>query len=76
MAENKCTGDCLKCSFQQQMYCSARRTYAILNNQEAIVNRLDILEDMLSKFESKDIIPLEDNAQKGSGAENREPANP
>ena len=76
MAENKCTGDCLKCSFQQQMYCSAQRTYAILNNQESIVNRLDILEDMLSRFESKDIIPLEDSAQKGSGAENREPANP
>ena len=75
MAENKCTGDCLRCSFQQQMYCSAQRTYAILNNQESIVNRLDILEDMLSRFDAKDIIPLEDNAQKGSGAENREPTN-
>lgn len=76
MAENKCTGDCLKCSFQQQVYCAAQRTYAIMNNQEAIVNRLDILEDMLSRFDTKEIIPLEDSAQKGSGAENREPANP
>ena len=74
MAENKCTGDCLKCSFQQQVYCSAQRTYAIMNNQESIVNRLDILEDMLSRFDTKEIIPLEDSAQKGSGAENREPA--
>ena len=74
MAE-KCTGECLKCSFQQQVYCSAQRTYAIMNNQEAIVNRLDIIEDMLSGFEGKDIIPLEDNAQNGSGAENREPKN-
>jgi len=71
---DKCTGECLKCSFQQQVYCSAQRTYAIMNNQEAIVNRLDIIEDMLSGFERKDIIPLEDNAQKGSGAENREPS--
>ena len=77
MAENKCTGECLKCSFQQQVYCSAQRTYAIMLNQEAIVNRLDRLDVMLSKFEPQDIInPLEDNAQKGSGAENREPDNP
>ena len=74
MAENKCTGDCLRCSFQQQTYCAAQRTYAILNNQEAIVNRLDRLEAMLSRFDTKDIIPLlEDNAQGGSGAKNREP---
>lgn len=77
MAENKCTGECLKCSFQQQVYCSAQRTYAIMLNQEAIVNRLDRLDVMLSKFDPQDIInPLEDNAQKGSGAENREPDNP
>ena len=72
---DKCTGECLKCPFQQQVYCSAQRTYAIMNNQEAIVNRLDLIEDMLSRFDPKDIIPLVDNAQKGSGAENREPAN-
>jgi len=68
-----CTGDCLKCSFQQQTYCAAQRTYAILNNQEAIVNRLDRLEALLSRFDTKDIIPLEDNAQEGSGAKNRGP---
>ena len=74
MAENKCTGECLKCSFQQQVYCSAQRTYAIMLNQEAIVARLDRLDAMLSLFDSKDLIPLsEDNAQDGSGAENREP---
>ena len=73
MADKTCTGECLKCSFQQQVYCSAQRTYAILKNQEAIVNRLDILEDLVSGFTEKDIIPLEDHAQKGSGAENREP---
>ncbi len=76
MAENKCTGECLKCSFQQQVYCSAQRTYAIMLNQGAIVSRLDRLEQMLSGFDPADIInPLEDNAQNGSGAENREPKN-
>ena len=73
MAENKCTGECLKCSFQQQVYCSAQRTYAMMLNQEAIVKRLDA---MLARFEPNEIInPLEDNAQKGSGADNREPDN-
>ena len=73
MAENKCTGECLKCSFQQQVYCSAQRTYAMMLNQEAIVKRLDAL---LARFEPNEIInPLEDNAQKGSGADNREPDN-
>lgn len=72
MAEKSCTGECLKCSFQQQTYCSAQRTYGILKNQEAIVARLDRLEQMLSHFDRKEIIPLEDNAQKDSGAENRE----
>lgn len=74
MAENRCTGECLKCSFQQQVYCAAQRTYAMMNNQEAIVARLDRLDAMLSRFDTKDIIPLlEDNAQDGSGADNREP---
>ena len=73
MAENKCTGDCLKCSFQQQTYCAAQRGYAIMSYMPAMVEKLDAI---LSRFDSKDIInPLEDNAQKGSGADNREPAN-
>ena len=75
MADFKCTGECLKCSFQQQAYCSAQRTYAIMLNQGAIIARLDRLEEMLSRFDQKDIIPLEDDAQNGSGAENRESKN-
>lgn len=70
MAEKTCTGECLKCSFQQQVYCSAQRTYAIMANQEAIVERLDRI---LARIDTRDIIPLEDNAQGGSGADNREP---
>ena len=71
--ENKCTGDCLKCSFQQQVYCSSQRTYGILKNQEAIVARLDRLEGMLGAFAQQPLISLsEEKAQKPSGAENRE----
>lgn len=76
MPDNKCTGECLKCPFQQQVYCSAQRTYGMMENQKAIVNRLDRLEEILLRFDTRDIFPLEDNAQNGSGAENREPKNP
>lgn len=69
-----CTGDCLKCTFQQQTYCAAQRTYGLMKNQEAIVARLDALDAKLSAFAPGTIINLlEDNAQKGSGADNREP---
>lgn len=72
--ENKCTGDCLKCSFQQQIYCAAQRTYGLMKNQEAIVAILERLEARLVAFTNPgQITPLEVNAQKGSGAENREP---
>lgn len=74
MAENKCTGDCLKCSFQQQVYCAAQRSYAIMENQRAIVDRLDrIAESVGSITTGNNIInPLEDNkAQNPGGAENR-----
>lgn len=68
-----CTGDCLKCSFQQQLYCSAQRTHAILENQRAIVERLDKIESsIVSLTTMSDIIPLEENkAQIPGGAENR-----
>ena len=66
----QCTGDCLKCSFQQQTYCSAQRSYAILKNQEAIYARLETIEKAL---EGESLIPLE--AQEGRGAENSSPEN-
>ena len=75
MAENKCTGDCTKCPFPQQVYCSAQRTYALLNNQESIVTMLSLMDKKLSKFDSIDnITPIEkETAQNGAGAENRAP---
>lgn len=74
MAENSCTGDCLKCSTPQQIYCASRISYATMKNQEAIVARLDRLDQALSRLAvpAEGIInPLE--AQRSSGAENREP---
>lgn len=69
-----CTGDCLKCSFQQQTYCAAQRTFGIMKNQEAIVARLDAIAASLNAFGPSQMINLlEENAQKDSGAENREP---
>ena len=70
MPEKKCTGECIKCSFQQQTYCAAQYGHAIMQFMPAIIERLDRLE---SKFGQADIFnPLkEDVAQKGPGAENR-----
>lgn len=74
MAENTCTGDCLKCNTQQQIYCASQRSYAILRNQEAIVARLDRLDQALGRLSGpvESIIKTEE-AQGRSGAENREP---
>lgn len=69
-----CTGDCLKCSFQQQTYCAAQRSYGIMKNQESIVARLDAITQKLNALDSGQIINLlEDNTQIDSGVENREP---
>ena len=45
-----CTGDCLKCTFQQQTYCAAQRSYGIMENQKAIVAILERLEARLVGF--------------------------
>jgi len=73
MAENTCTGDCIKCSFQQQTYCAAQHGHAIMNNQRAIVERLDRLEQALTSLAGPRplINPMEDKAQEDPGADNR-----
>ncbi len=69
---NSCTGDCMKCSFQQQIYCASQRCYAMLENQRAIVERLDRLEASVESFTGREIIPIEEKkAQKSAGADNR-----
>lgn len=73
MPENKCTGDCLKCSFQQQTYCAAQRGYAIMSYMPAIIERLEKIDSALAGFTAGPMISLqEDKAQKPSGAKNRE----
>lgn len=70
MAESfkKCTGDCLKCSFQQQMYCTSQRAYQMMKNQEALFNKL---EELSKSFAKESIIPF--GALNGQSAENKLP---
>ena len=73
MAE-KCSGECIKCSMQQQLYCSAYMSHAIMENQRVIVERLDLTDKAVSSLtERSDIInPFEEKkAQKSAGADNR-----
>lgn len=44
MAEKKCTGDCIGCSFQQQIYCAAQHGHALMSFMPGIIARLDKLE--------------------------------
>ena len=75
MEEKKCTGNCIACSFQQQVYCAAQHGHAIMNLFPAVFERLDRLEGVASRLaNSTEIInPLKDVAQNGTGAENRAP---
>jgi len=75
MAEKQCTGDCLKCSLQQQVYCAAQHGHAIMGYMPVLLERIEALTSALSGFAPQEIInPLKDNAQIDSGAENREPS--
>ena len=73
--EKRCTGECIKCHLNQQIYCAAQHGHAIMAALPSLFERLDRVENALSRFDASNIInPLEDGkAQKGSGAENREP---
>lgn len=75
MADKFCSGDCLRCSLQQQVYCAAQHGHAIMAVVPGIVERLERIEAAIARFgQTKDIInPLQDVAQKGAGAENRVP---
>lgn len=84
MAGKTCDGNCLGCSFQQQTYCSAQRTYQLMKNEEALFSHLTTMEeaiaalrDAFSKFSGGQLInpfgKIEEKAQDGGGAENRSP---
>jgi|GEM_PF-4878748 len=53
---------------QQRVYCSSQRSYAILENQRVIMERLNDMQRKISLLTEKDIIPL-GGAQSGDGAE-------
>lgn len=73
MPEKKCSGECIRCTFQQQVYCAAQHGHAIMAFMPAIIERLDRLGESLSKFGPAEVFnPLkEDEAQPSPGAENR-----
>ena len=74
MAENVCSGECIKCSFQQQIYCAAQHGHAIMNNQRAIIARLERIENAISGPSGPGALinPLEERkAQEWAGADNR-----
>ena len=78
-----CTGDCLKCSFQQQTYCAAQRTYQQMKNEEVLFSHIANIEEAIAalqmafnKFGDGQLInpfKIEDKAQDGGGADNRSP---
>lgn len=72
MADRKCTGECIKCSFQQQVYCAAQYGHAIMEFMPAIIDRLDRIGAQFGQGSVINPLQEEDEAQKGSGAENRE----
>lgn len=51
MANKTCDGNCLGCSFQQQTYCSAQRTYQMMKNEEVLFSRLSVMEEALEALE-------------------------
>ena len=73
MANKACDGNCLGCSFQQQVYCSAQRTYQMMKNEEVLFSRLAALEEAVGRFSNRDSVfnPLEakKEAQNEAGVE-------
>ena len=80
--EKQCTGECIKCSFQQQVYCSVQRTYTIMGALNTLATKLEAIEKSLTSIESMlssegliDPFKIEEKAQDGRGADNSSPSN-
>ena len=61
----KCSGDCLKCSFQQRVYCSSQMSrnaidmlVAVLDNQKSILERLERVEKSIQSKDEEIINPM------------------
>lgn len=72
MADTKqCGGDCLKCSLQQQIYCTSQRCFVLAQNQETIIALLNEIRQSLTGEAL--INPFQENTQEGRGGENSSP---
>ena len=61
----KCSGDCLKCSFQQRVYCSSQMSRnaidmigAVLENQKSILARFERVENAIQSKDDGIINPM------------------
>lgn len=68
MADKTCTGSCLQCSFQQQTYCAAQRSYLLVEAMKGVVERLGRLETAVLALSSKEEIIDVAEAQRDPGA--------
>jgi hypothetical protein len=71
MADKQCTGDCLKCSFQQQVYCAAQHGHAIMTFIPGIIERLDRIENIFPAMGEVFNPLIKEEAQEDAGAENK-----
>lgn len=68
----KCSGDCLKCSFQQRVYCSSQMSRnsidmlgAVLDNQKSILERLERIEKAQESKDEEIINPMAEMPSEG-----------
>ena len=56
MAENikTCSGDCMQCSMQQRVYCSAQMTRMNIDTLNAIQESLAQIKEILQKIDKDD----------------------
>ena len=69
----ECSGECLGCSLQQQIFCSSSRTFAIMENQRKIVERLDSLAAIVNRIAvpPEEVVPARKKTQISGGVDNR-----
>lgn len=66
-----CTGDCIKCSTAQRIYCAAQHCYAVMQTQQVILAQLQDLRDTVSQARAVAPIKDETGTESDAGAENR-----
>ena len=72
MAETfKCSGDCIKCSPSQRIYCASQRSLEIIGNQRVILAQLNELRELISNNGAVEPITDETSTESDAGADNR-----